>query len=596
MSNIAVINKLFWKTISLLIIGALSFHNAWAQGFTRLSTSSLGRDLGGFLGTAWGDYDNDGYVDLFVANCKGPNMLFHNDGIRGFTKITTGEISTDQANSYSASWGDFDNDGDLDLFVANLSGTNFLYRNDEGILVRIKEGVVVTSRGNSTSGSWGDYDNDGDLDLFVTNDTQKNFLYQNNGDGTFTKITNSIVVNDVIVSSLVGLWADYDNDGDLDLYVVNGFFSLSSNFLYRNEGLGNFTKITTGSIVTDVEGSTGGSWGDYNNDGYLDLYVCNSVNNARNSLYRNNGNGTFTKIFNGSIVTDTGHSVGSSWIDYDNDGDLDLFVVNVFAANNILYRNNGNGSFSKITSGAIVNDTGYPFGCSWADFDNDGDQDAIVTNGGFSLTMNNFFYRNDQSQHNWITIQLKGTTGNSSAIGAMVRVKATVLGKTIWQVQQIAGQSGFLGQNSLDAEFGLGDATTIDSIIIKWPSGNLQVLTDVEANQFLKIVEEQTTEVFQKLSSKASLEYNLADNYPNPFNANTIMEYQVTQAGNVRINIFNLLGQKVITLVDEMHQSGRYSILWDGIDGTGNSVPSGMYFYKMEADKFSATKKMLLLE
>jgi hypothetical protein len=399
------------------------------------------------------------------------------------------------------------------------------------------------------------------------------------------------------------LWGDYDNDGDLDLYVVNGFFSLYANFLYRNDGKGNFTKINfAGSIVSDVEGSTGGSWGDYDNDGYLDLYVCNSVDNAANSLYHNNGNGTFTKITTGDMVTDLGHSIGSSWVDYDNDGDLDLFVVNVFGSTNKLYRNNSDGTFTKMTSGAIVTDSNFSFGCGWADYDNDGDQDVFVTNGGISQTRNNFFYRNDGNQNQWLRIQCQGTVSNTSAIGAMIRVKATIAGKAVWQTQQISGQTGFLGQNSLNPEFGLGNAAMIDSLVVQWPSGRKQVLTNVASNQFLKIVEESTTAVSDEQHSTTPSRYRLADNYPNPFGngaafsaVGTAIEFELPRTGAVKLEIYDLLGQKIRTLVDQSRAAGIHRVVWDGKNDLGKTVASGIYLYMMATDDFKATKRMLLI-
>lgn len=594
---------LVFKNFFLLVGVVAAVANA--QTFTKITTGSLVSDPGGFLGTAWGDYDGDGYVDLFVANYQTPNLLFHNNGAGSFTKVTVGEIVTDRARSYSATWGDYDNDGDPDLFVANVGSPglgNFLYRNEGTTFKRMKDGDIAADWASSISASWADYDQDGDLDIFVANDGSNNFLYQNNGNGTFTKIISGPIVNDKPVESVIGLWGDYDNDGDLDLYVVNGYFAVFENFLYRNDGKGNFTKITTGRLVTDVEGSSGGSWGDYDNDGYLDMYVTNGINSAPNSLYHNNRDGTFTKITTGNIVTDRGHSIGSSWVDYDNDGDLDLFVANALGQKNVLYRNDGNSAFTNVTSGAIVNDIDWSFGCSWADYDNDGDQDVIVTNGGFYRPGRNFVYQNDGNLNKWISLQCKGTVSNASAIGAMIRIKATIAGKAVWQMRQISGQSGFLGQNSLTPQFGLGNTTMIDSLVVNWPSGKKLVQTNVAPNQFLKIVEESTTAVSDEQLPATPSRYRLADNYPNPFGsgatfsaAGTAIEFELARAGAVKLEIYDLLGQKIRTLVDQTRTAGVHRVVWDGKNDFGKTVASGIYLYGMTTSDFKVTKRLLLI-
>ncbi|MEE9463962.1 MAG: FG-GAP-like repeat-containing protein, partial [Candidatus Neomarinimicrobiota bacterium] len=321
------------------------------------------------------------------------------------------------------------------------------------------------------------YDNDGDLDLFVTNQ-QSNFLYTNNGDGLFARVTTGAVTTDWS-ESYGSSWCDYDNDGDLDLFVANRG---ESNCLYANNGDGTFLKVTDGPVVTDGGYSRGGSWGDYDNDGDLDLFV---TNQQTNFLYTNHGDGLFARVTTGLIVTDTSDSYGSSWGDYDNDGDLDLFVSNI-DGNNCLYANNGDGSFNKVTTATVVNDEKASTGCSWGDYDGDGDLDLFVAN----ADQDNLLYINRGSSNSWVNIQLVGTVSNRSAIGAKVWIKATVDAETpIWQLQEIASQTGYASQNSLNAEFGLGIATVIDSIRIEWPSGLMQVLTDVAVNQFL-IIEE----------------------------------------------------------------------------------------------------------
>jgi hypothetical protein len=305
--------------------------------------------LGDHWGASWGDYDNDGYPDLFLVtnDISQPNELYHNNGNGSFSKVTSGPIATDHGPSVASSWADYDNDGDLDLYVSNNIGyANFLYRNNgAGGFTRIQNDPIVTDLGYSHGVSWADYDNDGFVDMFVATYWETNFnqLYHNNGDGTFSKAASNPISNEAS-KSVSGVWGDYNNDGLIDLFVANG--GGKNNSLYKNKGNGEFQKITSGNIVNDGGNSVGASWGDFNNDGYLDLFVANA-GTEDNFLYKNNGNGTFTKITNSPVVTEHGHSHGSAWADYDNDGDLDLFVAND-GQNNKLYRNDRNDVFVNV--------------------------------------------------------------------------------------------------------------------------------------------------------------------------------------------------------------------------------------------------------
>ncbi|MFB3041574.1 MAG: FG-GAP repeat domain-containing protein, partial [Candidatus Poribacteria bacterium] len=205
----------------------------------------------------------------------------------------------------------------------------------------------------------------------------------------FTRTTAGDIVNDTGRSTGCS-WIDFDGDEDLDLFVSNGNQNSEANFLYENNGDGTFTKITTGLIVTDSNTSIGGTWGDYDNDGDPDLFVTNREG-QNNSLYRNEGNGAFTKIISGKIVNDGGNSNSSSWVDIDNDNNLDLFVVN-FNEANFLYLNNGDGSFTKMETGVIVTEVTLSICGIWGDYDNDNDPDLFIANAG---SRNNSLYRND---------------------------------------------------------------------------------------------------------------------------------------------------------------------------------------------------------
>ena len=449
------------------------------------------------MSCAWIDYDNDGYLDLFVANREGENnFLYQNDGNGSFTKITADPIVSDGGGSYGCSWGDYDNDGFIDLFVANHNDDNvdnFLYRNNgDNTFRKIINGSIVNDGGNSRSCSWVDFDNDGYIDLYVTNGTGfstfNNFLYQNLGNGLFSKITDEIISTEN-ANSHGCMWGDYDNDGDEDLFISN--FN-SNNLLYRNdisEG-SKFLQITDNAITGSGLESISGSWGDYDNDRDLDLFVANSE--VANGLLRNDGTpdvpeqANFFKVDNGAIVTDVSASESGAWGDYDNDGDLDLFVANGQNASNNLYQNNGDGTFTKITSGVIINDGQSCQSAAWGDYDNDGFLDLFVA----SSVGNNFLYWNNGNSNNWINIRCSGTISNAAAIGARVEAKARLSGTPTWQMREISAQMG-RGQNSLNVEFGLRDATVIDSLRIHWPSGIVFDTTNIAVNQFLTITERQ---------------------------------------------------------------------------------------------------------
>jgi len=230
--------------------------------------------------------------------------------------------------------------------------------------------VIGTRAFASNGGCWGDFDNDGDPDLFIPNGrsfgttNDKNQLFLNRGDGSFQEVKTGAVVQDD-GNSTGCTCADYDNDGNVDLFVANE----GPNFLYANNGNATFTRITTGPIANDNEKSTGAAWGDYDNDGDLDLFVTNA-RDQRNSLYLNNGNGTFSKADSSNIlVSEANSSTGCYWIDYDGDDDIDLFVTNTDNRRNFLYRNLGGGAFEKIVSGILVTDNKSSLGASWTDYD-----------------------------------------------------------------------------------------------------------------------------------------------------------------------------------------------------------------------------------
>ncbi len=598
------------KYLFILPVLFLTVQLLQAQDFAKVSPSVIDFESAASRSVNWIDYDNDNDLDLFITTGKqggDDNLLYRNDnGI--FVRIYNQPIVNDSLPSDGSSWGDFNNDGLPDLCVVNwYNKPALLYTNNGGGNFTFKSASPVTNQnGYSETCTWGDYDNDGLIDLFITNSAgtnHRNYLYRNTGNGNFLRVDTGIVVSE-IGRSRGANWVDIDNDRDLDLFVCR---EINQNeYLYRNNGNGYFTKITDSPLTTNAGESWSGSWGDYDNDGDLDVFVTNS-GNQNNFLYRNEGDFNFTKITNDPIVSEPGYNAVSGWGDYDNDGDLDMFITQAYVgpsftqkAVNKLYKNllmeSGSASFQKITAGEIVSDSGYSYGFAWGDYDNDGDLDVAVAN-TFDENQKNALYKNELSNGNkWISITCKGTSTNRSAIGTKVRVKATINGNSVWQLQEVDGQSGYCGQN-LMLHFGLGNTTVIDSIKVEWPAGGDQYFTNVTVNQSVTIIENGTLISVGENTIEQPQDFKLHQNFPNPFNPSTVINYELTSFSNVELKVYDILGNEVETLVNDLKQPGIHSVSFNG-----SSYPSGVYYYRLDVRNSegvassSESKKMIMLK
>jgi hypothetical protein len=512
------------------------------------------------------DLNGDGWDDIFITNGQQPgtvNMLYTNNGNGTFTAVTGDPIVSNAAPFDGATFGDVDNDGDADAFAVTWYGQlNYFYRNNgNGTFNHEPQNVTGTIGTYSETAAWGDYNNDGSIDLYITNSdgNKKNMLYQNDGTGNFTAITTGQPVTDV-KNSRGTTWIDFDNDGDQDLFVANE--GNQTNDFYLNDGTGNFSKMNGVPPVNDNKSSMSASWGDIDNDGDFDLFIANSQYFAaqNNQLFINNGNGSFTAVTTGDLVTDGGCSYGSGFADYDNDGDVDLFITNGYCngtIENYLYDNDGTGNFSRNLSALADFTTPCSFGMAWGDLDNNGFQDLVIStckNSSSSPAPNNKLFLNNGNTNHWLKIHATGTTTNRSAIGTRIYITALISGQTVTQMREISSQTGYCGQNSLVAHFGLGDATTIQNLHIEWPSGNNLYLNNLPVDTTLQITEVVNTGLPSDLFS----------------NNGGLIVYEERDSGNWMVKITSeLAGQTSFITVYDI--SGKK--IWETVyDGKSDSV------------------------
>jgi FG-GAP-like repeat/ASPIC and UnbV len=472
----------------------------------------------------WGDINNDGYPDLIVPThglltSRGPFVYLNNGGasfsdIRSTSGIGRAPIG-DDGDWHGFAFGDYDGDGNLDVYVtegaqAKQGGRNKLdplfKGNGDGTFsyASLTAGVQISmNRGRCSF--WVDYDNDGHLDLFVKNYDGFNLLYRNNGNGTFTSVADAGGLADAAQGENQGSivsFTDYDNDGFMDL-MITGDQNIQE--LFHNQGNGTFVNSTASSGILTQPNAKGVAWGDYNNDGFMDLFIArvqqgSAINGT--SLYRNNRNGTFTDVTAAAGLAIVAGCWTGIWGDYDNDGLLDLFATNSGRTGqgpgnaNLLFHNNGDGTFTNVarTEGVdMENGVELHKGAAWADYDNNGFLDLVVKDGvggegkqGEPAKGRHFLFRNKGNLNHFIKVNLKGKQSNFRGVGA--RLTVTSAAGVSYRQNSGGGGGNEASQGSEPFHVGIGAATNA-TVKVNWPSGIVDTLTGVPANSTVTIVE-----------------------------------------------------------------------------------------------------------
>ena len=539
-------------------------------------------------GGCWLDLVGDGYLDLFVANgnlTNQPDALYRNTRGGGFVKVVTGPVVSAGGSSIGGTVGDFDNDGRNDLYVTNRGNFgNFLFRGlGDTLFTRITTGPAVTNLGNSNSSSWVDADNDGLLDLFVVNFQGFDYIYRNTGAPTFALArVDTTALTPGGEFSIPGAWADYNGDGLEDVFVGNA--GNQNDYLYTNHGHLWFTR----QIIADGLSTLGASWGDYDNDGWLDLVVTHYTGQP-NTLYHNSGPPLFTldPVIGSAIAATAGNWVGSAWGDYDNDGALDLYLGNDGAAGALLHNDGPPGyGFTKVPTGVLSSDLVNAFGAVWGDYDRDGQLDLFVAD---HVGSGNRLYHNSGGGGHWLTLRGHGTASNRSAIGAKLRVRATIGGVPRWQLREVTGQTGYNSSN-LDQHFGLGDAVSADSVVVEWPSGRRDVWANVAADQWLVLTEGTGTVGVGPSDPTRGMAIHLSPPRPNPVHDAGSIRFTIPVNAYVRVEVFDVGGRRLATLLDDDLGRGPHDVEFR----VPTEWSAGVYLCRLSAGGVTRVARMLV--
>ena len=543
-------------------------------------------------GVSFADFNNDGWDDITYATEDGAQIYFFENNNGVFNLVTLNGIS----NTYKTKqviWIDYDNDGDKDLFVTAIEGINEFYRNDGGMnFTNISSTIGFFQTDLFTYGtSFGDIDNDGDLDAFISNRTsteqnQRNYLYRND-EGTFVDITQSSGIpiedeegNENSQLSFCTMFFDYNKDGFQDIYLANDKTD-NINRLYKNLGNGTFEDVSVASGSGIAVNAMTTTLGDYNNDGWFDIYITNTQSSQAgngNVLLMNNADGTFTNVAEETGTTFNSFAWGAVFLDADNDTLLDLYVSGGFDGSigsflsAAFYHQQNDGIFVIPQNIGFENDTRKSFSNAIGDINNDGKPDIIVCND----TENNFLWENKTTNtNNWLKVKLEGVTTNRDGIGNTIEI--FINGRSQYRYT-LAGE-GYISQNSYHEFFGLGEATEVDYVKVTWTGTNTEdIIYDVNANQSITI-----KEGIGVLTSNDIQTNSLFSLYPNP-SYDGVFKLSVNNNKSNTLKVYDLAG-RLILKIKNLKDKDQFSL---------NHCKKGIYLAKVSSDHKSSTIKLVL--
>ena len=601
--------KTLWHIIFILAL--LVSTNSFAQDLTVFEVvDNLSVGLTEAPYSKWGmavsDIDRNGYPDIFCVRWKSPGFsrIYINDGghfqdITNQSPIESIESDNDNNNTRTVVWVDFDNDGDRDISF----GTNtelHLLRNDNNVFMEVSEemgfvGQVPPGWGITQYqyhvGGWADYDFDGDLDCIVSQYNNVNlYLFRNDGDH-FTNVASEMDLDSTNLAeggwARTVTWTDFDHDGDPDLFSGR----TNSAHFYRNDN-GVFVDVTEEIGLAGFQDVRQREFFDYDNDGDLDFINAAGPAGSENvtTLFENQ-DGIFVDVNPDVGLTLEGDNYASMTIgDFDNDGDQDIFLsLNVDQSPDVLLINDevtpGDRAFADVAEFVGITKTGDRKGCAFFDNDVDGLLDVYLPSAGF----NHLLYHNlGGNQANWIGFILEGTLSNRDAVGSLI----TLYHGEKKQLRYTKCGSDFQRQDNPWVHFGIGFDTGIDSVVIRWPLGYKQVLTNVAINQYHEIKEPDYTAVEpKKLNTAKPSDFRLEQNYPNPFNPNTRISYHLSKTGYVRLEVYSIQGQQILSLVDAYQNAGSHIIEFNA-----DQLSVGIYIYRLSTEENIEAKKMLLVK